>query len=68
MEQELTEIEQQTIDKINNMSHYDMCELWRFASAGHLYFDNTLPYVKIFEKRLFKHFGGFTPEISKSLG
>jgi len=61
--------EQQTIiDKINQMGHYEMCYFWRFAPSGHHYFDKTLPYAKIFEERLFKHFGGFTPEISKSLG
>ena len=68
MEQKLTEIEQQTINKINNMTHYDMCSLWRFASLGHPYFNNKLPYAEIFKNRLFKHFGGFTPEISKLLG
>ena len=59
---------QKTIDKINQMSHYDMCELWRFAPSGHPYFDNTLPYHEVFKERLFKHFGGFTSEISKQLG
>jgi len=60
--------EQAIIDTINKMSHYDMCSLWRFAPVGHLYFNNILPYADIFKERLFKHFGGFTPEISKSLG
>jgi hypothetical protein len=50
------------------MEHYEMCMLWRFAPSGHPYFDKTLPYAEIFKERLFKHFGGFTPEISKSLG
>ena len=59
--------QQATIDEINQMGHYDMCSLWRFAPSGHLYFDNTLPYADIFKERLFKHFGGFTPEISKTL-
>lgn len=61
--------EQQTrIDEINKMGHYEMASLWRFAVSGHLYFDKTLPYADIFKKRLFDHFGGFTTEISKSLG
>ena len=60
--------EQETIDKINQMSHYDMCYLWRFAPPGHPYFDSSLPYVDVFKDRLFHHFKGFTPEISKSLG
>jgi hypothetical protein len=60
--------QQATIDRINQMGHEEMCSLWRFAKVGHPYFDKTLPYVKVFEERLFKHFGGFTPEISKSIG
>ena len=56
------------IGKINNMTHYELCKLWRFASSGHPYFDKTLPYFEVFEDRLFKHFGGFTPAISKSIG
>ena len=59
--------EQKTIDNINQMGHFEMCSLWKSAPSGHPYFDETLPYHKIFERRLFKHFGGFTPEISKSL-
>ena len=66
--EELTLAEQETIDTINQMDHSEMCSLWRFSTPGHPYFDNTLPYVKVFKKRLFEHFGGFTPEISKSLG
>ena len=64
----LTKEQQETIDKINSMSHENMCALWRFATPGHPYFDTTLPYAEVFEKRLFEHFGGFTPEISKSIG
>ena len=56
------------IEKINEMTHYDMCDLWRNAPLGHPWFDNTLPYHAIFKDRLFHHFGGFTPEISKSIG
>jgi len=60
--------QQKIIDRINQMEHHDMCSLWRFSPSGHLYFDNTLPYAEVFKKRLFEHFGGFTSEISKSLG
>jgi hypothetical protein len=59
---------QQEIEKINNMSHEEMARLWRFAPAGHPYFDSTKPYFKVFEKRLFEHFGGFNPQISKKIG
>jgi len=49
------------------MSHREMASLWRHAPLGHIYFDDRKPYFKIFEKR-FKEFGGFTPELSKSIG
>ena len=66
--EELTLAQQETIDTINKMEHIEMCSLWRFSAPGHPYFDSTLPYSKVFKKRLFEHFGGFTSEISKSLG
>ena len=56
------------IERINVMEHNSMCSLWRFAPVGHPYFDRTLPFVDVFKKRLFDELGGFTPEISKSLG
>ena len=59
--------QQETIDRINAMSHFEMCVFWRHAPAGHPYFDRTLPFAEVFEARLFKHFGGFTPAISKAL-
>ena len=51
---------------INEMSQYEMARLWRYASAGHRYFDLQLPFFEVFNKR-FKELGGFTPKISKSL-
>lgn len=66
--EKLTKNQQTEIDKINSMDHKSMCSLWRFAPVGHSYFDKTKPYYKIFRKRLFDHFGGFTPKISKSIG
>jgi hypothetical protein len=56
------------IDHINAMDHYSMCALWRNAPAGHPYFDSTKPFHEHFKKRLFDELGGFTPEISKSIG
>lgn len=55
---------------IENMDHYSMCKLWRFAPLGddNIYFRSDLPTGEAFKTRLFKHFGGFTSEISKSLG
>ena len=64
----LTKNEKMGIEKIKKMSHEDMCMLWRYSASGHPYFDNTKPYAKVFKDRLFKHFGGFTPEISKKIG
>ena len=58
---------QKEIEKINNMSHTDMAKLWRFAPVGHPYFDDRLPYHKIFFDR-FNELGGFTPKISKEIG
>ncbi len=55
------------IEKIKTMGHEEMCKLWRFAPSDHPYFNSTLPYCEIFRKRLFDHFGGFTPKISKVL-
>lgn len=62
-EYELTEKRKAEIDA---MSHYDMCSMWRFAKTG-----TTLIMGECgdyFKKRLFEHFGGFTPDISKALG
>ena len=64
----LTDYQQAEIAKINAMTHEEMCYLWRFSPTGHPYFDTTKPYAEVFEERLFKHFGGFTPEISKKMG
>ena len=64
----LTKEQKEEIKVINQMSHYDMCNLWRKAPAGHWYFDITEPYAEVFKKRLFDHFGGFTSEISKEIG
>lgn len=55
-------------DIIDNMDHFEMCKLWRFAALGHIYMDNRNPLAEYFKNRLFNHFGGFTPEISKALG
>lgn len=52
--------------KIDGMTHFELCRLWRFGGLGNpLLMDGSGEYVK---ERLFGHFGGFTPEISKQLG
>ena len=61
----MTREQQDIIAKINKMNHEEMCNLWRSAPFGHPYFNGDLPYYKVFAKRLFDHFGGFSPTISK---
>lgn len=58
---------QKEVDYINQMSRFDMCALWRGAPSGHPYFDRTLPFFAVFDKR-FAELGRFSPEISKALG
>lgn len=53
--------------KIDKMDRHAMCQLWRFAPAGHPYFDRTKPFWEHFEKR-FTALGGFSPAISKAIG
>jgi hypothetical protein len=65
---DLDEFKKQQIEKeINGLSRLEMCRLVGFAPVGHKYFDTSGPYYKLFKKR-FKELGGFSPEISKSLG
>ncbi len=52
--------------KIDAMSHRDMCHTWRFAETGDWRIMGECG--DYFKGRLFNHFFGFTPEISKSLG
>lgn len=62
----MTEAETKTIESINQMSQTEMASLWRYAPAGHPYFDRTKPFYEVFDKR-FKELGGFTPAISKAI-
>jgi len=59
--------QERTIALINKMSREEMCRLYRNAPSGHPYFDQSLPYWAVFEKR-FKELGGFSPAISKKIG
>lgn len=52
-------------DRIDAMSREEMARLWRFAPAGDPLFQAEVG--KYFEQR-FKKLGGFSPQISKSLG
>ncbi len=53
--------------RIDGMSRYEMCNLWRYAPSGHPYFDKREPLFEHFKKR-FDELGGFSPQISKRLG
>ena len=53
-------------NKIDSMSHYEMCRLWRFDEGNNPLLQGEVG--DYFADRLFKHFGGFTPAISKSIG
>lgn len=54
--------------EIDMLSHEELCRHWRFGSGKPEWFDNTNPISQYFYDRLFKHFGGFTSEISKKIG
>jgi hypothetical protein len=59
---------EEALVRINSMDHFTMCRYWRFAPLGtEIYFRSDLPTGEAFKERLFNHFGGFTPEISKDL-
>mgnify|MGYP001571226313 CR=1 FL=1 len=64
---DITILDHTIVEKINKLTQYEMASLWRFAPVGHIYFDLTLPYHKIFKER-FDKLGGMTSEISKELG
>ncbi len=51
--------------QIDNMSQYEMCRRWRFSELGDKLFEGDTG--KYFAQVL-KDKGGFSPEISKSLG
>ena len=61
-------------NEINDLGHLAMCYTWRFAKTGDPRLRNDLltsdgkSLGDIFQKRLFTHFSGFTPEISKEIG
>lgn len=52
---------------IDTMSQIEMARLWRFAAAGHIYFDRRIPLADYFQKR-FQGLGGMTTGISKTIG
>ncbi len=66
-----------TIEEVNAATHYQICKWWRFLggpglnSIGKPNFQEVLEREAAVMNRIgerLKEFGGFTPEISKSLG
>ena len=59
----------EALRKVREMDHYTMCLMWRFQPPGtEIFFRSDLATGEAFQNRLFKHYGGFTPEISRLLG
>jgi hypothetical protein len=57
------------LKRIEELDRETMCRLWRFAPKGsEIFFRSDLPTGDAFKERLFTHFGGFSPEISKKIG
>ena len=52
--------------KIDAMSHRELAKMWRHAPSEEPLLQGETG--KYFKERLFEHFGGFTPELSKSIG
>lgn len=52
-------------EKIDKMTQFEMARMWRFSPSGEplLQGDTGKYFSEVFQKK-----GGFTPEISKSLG
>lgn len=55
-----------TIEQVNRMSHEELARLWRFGKVGEWLTGD--PVTKRAEERLFREFGGITPELSKRIG
>ncbi len=52
--------------KIDKMTHEELAKLWRFGSSDNELFHGEAG--KYFQDRLFNHFGGFNPSLSKGIG
>jgi hypothetical protein len=57
----------QDLNRISNMSHYDLAKLWRFGGSDHPYIQDPALFEAV-KDRLYNHFGGITPSISKQVG
>lgn len=54
------------LEAIGRMSHYQMGRLWRFAPAGHIFFNH--PVLSSEFRKAFEDAGGMTTALSKQLG
>lgn len=52
--------------EIDNMTHEEMAKLWRFGDSSNKFLQGEVG--KYFSDRLFNHFGGFNPLLSKKIG
>jgi len=53
-------------EDIDKMSHKELATLWRFGKSENDYLQGEIGiYLK---DRLFNHFGGFNPSLSKEIG
>lgn len=63
---ELGELTAERKRYMDRLSHYNCCRIWRFSGSDD--WRTTGKCGDYLKERLFDHFGGFTPEISKELG
>ena len=54
-------------NKIDAMTHEEMCWLYRFARSGHVFFISGTELAERFDKR-YKKFGCMIAEMSKRIG
>jgi hypothetical protein len=54
--------------EIDEMTHVEMATTYRFAPAGHRYFNFTNKDLPDYFMKRFKELGGMTSEISKQIG
>ena len=55
-------------DEVNNLSHEQIAKFWRYGNGKKEWYDATNPISTYFTDRLYVHFGGITPQISKRIG
>lgn len=53
-------------EEIDSLSHEELARIWRFGKSSDKRLQGEAG--EYFRDRLFKHFGGFNPNLSKRLG